>query len=62
LNPSLPSTNTVAQLRETAATFDQGEENFPKSLSKQKAKAVREAIEKIKAAEARPALKQLKLQ
>ncbi len=50
----------VPHLRETAAMFDQGETNFPKSLSKQKAKAVREAIEKIEAAQDRPELRRLK--
>ncbi|MCL4207400.1 MAG: HEAT repeat domain-containing protein [Pirellulaceae bacterium] len=50
----------LPHLRETAALFDQGERNFPKHLSEQKANAVREAIEKIEAAQDRPDLKRLK--
>lgn len=50
----------LPHLRETAALFDQGEQNFPKHLSERKAKAVREAIEKIEAAQERPDLKRLK--
>jgi hypothetical protein len=50
----------VPHLRETAAMFDKGETNFPGHLSKQKAKAVREAIKKIEAADDRPELKRLK--
>jgi HEAT repeat protein len=50
----------VPHLRETAALFDAGEVDFPKHLSEQKAKAVREAIEKIEAAQERPKLKRLK--
>jgi hypothetical protein len=50
----------IPHLRETAAIFDKGETDFPKRLSKQKAKAVREAIEKIEAAHDRPVLKRLK--
>ena len=50
----------VPHLRETAVIFDQGEANFPKRLSKQKAQAVREAIEKIEAAQDRPELRRLK--
>jgi len=46
-------------LRQTAAMFDRGQPNFPKHLSKQKAKAVWEAIEKIEAAQDRPDLKRL---
>jgi hypothetical protein len=50
----------VPHLRETAAMFDKGETNFPDRLSKQKAKAVRGAIEKIEASEDRPPLRRLK--
>lgn len=50
----------LPHLRETAALFDQGEQDFPKHLSERKAKAVREAIEKIEAAQERPDLKRLK--
>jgi hypothetical protein len=50
----------VPHLRETAAMFDQGETNFPKRLSKQKAKDVWKAIEKIEANKERPELKRLK--
>jgi hypothetical protein len=39
--------------------FDKGEVNFPKSLSKEKAKTVREAIEKIEASKDRPKLRRL---
>jgi hypothetical protein len=49
----------IPHLRETAAMFESGEPNFPKSLSKQKAKAVLETIEKIEAAQERPELKHL---
>lgn len=49
----------VPHLRETAALFDQGERNFPKHLSERKAKAVRDAIEKIEAAQERLDLKRL---
>lgn len=47
-------------LRETAALFDQGEPDFPKKLTEQKAKAVRDAMAKIEAAQDRPELKRLK--
>lgn len=50
----------VPHLIETAAIFDNGEHDFPKRLSKQKAQAVREAIKKIESAQNRPELKQLK--
>ena len=50
----------VPHLRETAALFDQGEKNFPKNLSEQKAKAVRDAIGKIEAAQEHPELKRIK--
>ncbi len=49
----------VPHLRETAAIFDRGEKDFPKALSKQKAKAIRKAIEKIEAASHRPILKRI---
>ena len=52
----------VPHLRETAALFEKGEKDFPKPLSERKAKAVREAIEKIQAAQDRPDLKRLKQQ
>ena len=50
----------IPHLEETAAIFDQGEVNFPKKLSKQKAKAVRDTIQKIKSAKDHPELKSLK--
>ena len=50
----------LPHLRETAALFDKGEKDFPKNLSERKAKAVREAIEQIEAAQERPELKRLK--
>lgn len=50
----------LPHLRETAALFEKGEQNFPKHLSEQKAKAVREAIQKIEAAQDRPDVKRLK--
>ncbi len=37
--------------------FDDGEENFQNALKPQKAKAVREAIQKIESAQDRPKLK-----
>jgi hypothetical protein len=50
----------IPHLEETAAIFDQGEVNFPKNLSKQKARAVRDAIQKIKSAKDHPELRSLK--
>ena len=50
----------LPHLRETAALFDKGEKDFPKNLSERKAKAVREAIEQIEAAQERHELKRLK--
>lgn len=50
----------VPQLRETAASFDQGEKNFPIQLSKQKARDVRKAIKQIETATDRPSLKRIK--
>jgi hypothetical protein len=52
----------IPHLRETAAMFDKGEKNFPKSLSKRKAKDVRKAIETIEASKDRPELKELTTQ
>ncbi len=49
----------IPHLRETAEMFEKGETNFPIHLSKQKAKAVREAIAKIEASVAHPELKRL---
>ena len=37
----------IPELRKIAETFDNGEEGFPLALSKQKAAAVREAIQNI---------------
>lgn len=50
----------IPQLRETAASFEKGEKDFPRKLSKQKASAVRKAIEQIEAAVNRPSLKRIK--
>jgi hypothetical protein len=50
----------IPNLEETAALFDKGEVNFPKNLSKQKAKAVRDAVQKIKSAKDHPELRSLK--
>ncbi|MCC6508875.1 MAG: acetylesterase [Pirellulaceae bacterium] len=49
----------IPQLRETAASFDRGEKDFPRKLSKQKASAVRKAIEQIEAAVDRPSLRRI---
>jgi hypothetical protein len=49
----------VPHLRETEAMFEQGEKDFPKKLSKQKASAVRKAIEDIEASEFRPKLRRI---
>ncbi len=49
----------IPQLRQTATSFDQGETDFPRKLSKQKASAVRKAIEQIEAAVDRPSLKRI---
>jgi hypothetical protein len=46
----------LPELREIASVFDQGEVDFPRKLSKQKAKAVRDAIQIIEAATDRPKL------
>jgi hypothetical protein len=50
----------VPLLEQTATMFDDGEQNFPKNLSKQKAKAVREAISRIQAAKDRPDLRSIR--
>lgn len=50
----------IPQLQETATDWDKGEVDFPKQLSKRKAKAIREAIEFIQASTERPELKRLK--
>ncbi|MFM7057753.1 MAG: DUF6288 domain-containing protein [Planctomycetota bacterium] len=49
----------IPHLEQTAAGFENGEKNFPKNLSRQKAKAVRDAIEKIKTTQERPQLKSI---
>lgn len=49
----------LPHLRETATLFAQGEKDFPKHLSEQKAKAVRDAIEKIEAASELPELRRM---
>lgn len=49
----------IPQLEATAAGFEQGEPDFPRNLSRQKARAVRETIAKIRAAEETPELKSL---
>ena len=51
--------SVIPNLKQTAGTFDEGEIDFPKQLSRQKAKAVREAIKKIEAAETRMPLKRI---
>jgi hypothetical protein len=50
----------IPHLEATAAIFAQGEVNFPKKLSKQKARAVRDAIQKIKSAQDHPELRSVK--
>lgn len=49
----------IPQLSEVAAKFEKGEVDFPKHLSKQKANAVRKAIEAIQATDSRPTLKRI---
>lgn len=49
----------VPHLKEIAKTFDQGEVDFPRQLSKQKAKAVREAIKSIEASTDKPKLRRI---
>lgn len=50
----------IPQLEKTAQSFDAGEANFPANLSKQKAAAVRAAIETIRASTSAPELIHLK--
>jgi hypothetical protein len=50
----------LPQLKALAADFADGEPDFPKKLSEQKAAAVRAAIEKIKASTERPELKRIR--
>ncbi len=50
----------IPHLRETAEMFEKGEVNFPKQLSKQKAKAVRDAIASIEKSQEHPKLRKLK--
>ena len=50
----------IPDLKQMAQKFDEGEIDFPKQLSRQKAKAVREAIKKIEASEDLMPLKQIK--
>jgi hypothetical protein len=50
----------LPHLKETASLFEQGETDFPKRLSEQKARAVRQQIERIEAAKENPDLKPLK--
>lgn len=49
----------IPKLEEIAKGFDDGEEDFPEHLSRQKAKAVRAAIKKIEASKDRPPLKRI---
>jgi hypothetical protein len=50
----------IPQLESAAASFDKGETSFPKNLSRQKAKAVRDAIARIRSSDDHPELKSLK--
>ncbi len=50
----------IPHLRETETMFEQGETDFPKKLSKQKASAVRKAIEGIETDNVRPKLNRIK--
>lgn len=50
----------LPQLREAMADFEDGEPDFPKQLSLQKAAAVRATIAKIEASKDRPSLRQIK--
>ncbi len=50
----------IPQLEETAVSFERGEVNFPRNLSRRKASAVREAIRKITSASENPELRSLK--
>jgi len=49
----------LPHLRETAALFERGEIDFPRHLSEQKAKAVRDAIRRIEGASDLPELRRL---
>ena len=51
----------IPSLESTASYFENGETNFPKKLSQDKAKVVRETIEKITASTNAPKLKTLNL-
>lgn len=57
LNYGAAAKPAIPTLERAAATFEAGEPDFPKSMSLEKAAAVREAIEKIKASEVHPELK-----
>lgn len=52
--------SVVPELEKVARYFDQGEPDFPRPLSKQKAAAVREAIESINATQDRPSLNRIR--
>ncbi len=49
----------IPQLSQAAAVFDQGEPNFPKKLSQQKAEAVRATIDTIRSSAERPVLRRI---
>jgi hypothetical protein len=46
----------IPELEKIAVTFDAGEKDFPRTLSKQKARDVRDAIQAIQASQERPQL------
>lgn len=50
----------IPHLQQTAEMFEKGEANFPRNLSRQKAKAVRVAIDRINTAEDRPKLRSIR--
>lgn len=50
----------IPQLEKAAISFEQGEVNFPRNLSRQKASAVRDTIRKIQSADDHPELRSLK--
>ena len=52
--------SVIPHLQETAAMFERGEEDFPRHLSTQKAKAVRDAITRIEASTERPKLRSIR--
>jgi hypothetical protein len=52
--------SVVPHLQETAALFEQGEQDFPRRLSTQKAAAVREAIKRIEASSESPKLRSIR--